>query len=103
MVRVMESLKNVIVNKDGKLVMNDVEATSKTTKVKQSLSDLKFLGYQYGILLAHQSDRWLPRTKFKNSLFSTTKKTGHEHAGVCLNFLLAILSDRGQQILLRIE
>eukprot|EP00980_Cylindrotheca_fusiformis_P030369 scaffold24712_cov357-Cylindrotheca_fusiformis.AAC.1 len=53
-----------------------------------------------GILLGRQSDRDKPRTKFKNSLFSTAKKAGHEHSGVCLNLLLAMLTDRGRQLLL---
>eukprot|EP00980_Cylindrotheca_fusiformis_P021660 scaffold8510_cov79-Cylindrotheca_fusiformis.AAC.1 len=53
-----------------------------------------------GILLGRQSDRDKPRTKFKNSLFSTAKKAGHEHAGVCLNLLLAMLTDRGRELLL---
>ena len=51
-----------------------------------------------GAFLNRQSDREKPRTKFKNSLFTTTKKCAHEQAGVLLCVLLSLLSDRGRQI-----
>ena len=69
-------------------------------KVKVSHRRLDQLGLHYGALLSRSSERDLPRTKFKNSLFSGTKKAAHEQAGVLLNLLLAMLSDRGRQIML---
>eukprot|EP00980_Cylindrotheca_fusiformis_P015816 scaffold4629_cov75-Cylindrotheca_fusiformis.AAC.1 len=80
--------------------INGIPVAAKQVNIKVTLEELNKLGHEYGGMLNHQSDRDLPRTKFKNSLFSTTKKAGHEHAGVLLNLLLAMLSDRGRQILL---
>ena len=100
MVRAVEGMEFVVRNKDSSIVDNDVAATSKKVKVTESIEALNFLGHQYGALLSRKSDRSFPRTKFRNSLFSTAKKAGHEHAGVCLNLLLAMVSDRGRQILL---
>jgi hypothetical protein len=65
----------------------------------QSLKRLNTLALLHGALLSRGSERDLPRTKFKNSLFSGTKKAGHEQAGVLLDLLLALVSDRGAQIL----
>lgn len=59
------------------------------------------MAYQYGIILHRKSDRNFPRTKFGNSLFLKTKKAAHEQAGVCLILLLAMLSDRGREVLLK--
>ena len=73
----------------------------KQRKQKQTIETIDVLGHRYGSYLCRQSDRNLPRTKFKNSLFSTTKKAAHENAGVCLDLLLAMLSDRGRQVLLK--
>ena len=69
-------------------------------RMKDSKRNLDDLGLQHGALLSRSSERDLPRTKFKNSLFSGTKKSAHEQAGVLLDLLVAMLSDRGRQIVL---
>jgi hypothetical protein len=67
--------------------------------INKSLKNLNSVALHYGALLSRGSDRDLPRTKFKNSLFSGTKKAAHEQAGVLLDLLVALVSDRGRQIL----
>ena len=96
MVRVVESLVYIW---NGKRVMIDNHSMSeKQSNVKSSLDHLNHIGQQYAAFLQRQSDREKPRTKFKNSLFATTKKCAHEQAGVLLCILLGLLSDRGRQI-----
>eukprot|EP00980_Cylindrotheca_fusiformis_P016094 scaffold4764_cov84-Cylindrotheca_fusiformis.AAC.4 len=80
--------------------LDECQAAEAKVKVQSTIAGLDILGKKMGILLGRQSDRNKPRTKFKNSLFSMAKKAGHEHTGVCLNLLLAMLSDRGRQLLL---
>eukprot|EP00980_Cylindrotheca_fusiformis_P022507 scaffold9375_cov100-Cylindrotheca_fusiformis.AAC.1 len=80
--------------------LDDCQAAAAKVKVQSTISGLDILGKKSGILLGRQSERNKPRTKFKNSLFSTAKKAGHEHAGVCLILLVAMLTDRGRQLLL---
>jgi hypothetical protein len=67
--------------------------------ITQSLKKLNALALHCGAPLSRGSDRDFPRTKFKNSLFSGTKKAVHEQAGVLLDLLVALNSDRGRQIL----
>jgi hypothetical protein len=95
MVRFVEGLGNLVVAK------KDAGARI-FRRVKESLRRFDELGLQYGaLLLSRSSERDLPRTKFKNSLFSGTKKAAHKQAGVLLNLLLAMLSNRaGRQLLL---
>ena len=97
MVRVVESLVYVW-TKGKNVLIDDHSMSSKQKNIQSSLDDLNFIGHQYGAFLQRQSDREKPRTKFKNSLFATTKKCAHEQAGVLLCILLALLSDRGRQI-----
>ena len=97
MERVIESF--VYVWKKGKNVaIDNVSMSSKQKNINSSLENLNHLGHQMGGFLNRQSDRNKPRTKFKNSLFTTTKKCAHEQAGVLVCVLLALLSDRGRQI-----
>ena len=42
----------------------------------------------------------LPRTKFGKAILLATKKEGHKYAGIVIDLLLAIVSDRGREILL---
>jgi hypothetical protein len=65
-------------------------------RMKDSKRNLDDLGLQHGALLSRSSERDLPRTKFKNSLFSGAKKSAHEQAGGLLDLLVAMLSDRGR-------
>ena len=97
MVRVIESF--VYVWKKGtQIELDNVKMSKKQRKVKDSLENLNHVGHQMGAFLNRQSDREKSRTKFKNSLFVTTKKCAHEQQGVLLCVLLALLSDRGRQI-----
>jgi hypothetical protein len=89
----VEGLKTLIITRS-----QDSNKVSRQTK--ESFKAFDSLGLQYGALLSRSSQRDFPRTKFKNSLFSGTKKAAHEQAGVLLNLLLGMLSDRGRQILL---
>jgi hypothetical protein len=102
MVRAVESFKYLILN--GAFVDSQGKAQSAAdfSKLKAKRTLLKFnaLGHQIGLMLTRQSDRNFPRTKFANSLFSATKKTGSEQAGVILCLLIAICTDRGRQLLL---
>jgi hypothetical protein len=93
MVRAVEALKFLL---EGKVA----GTCDKQISRNPTLVSIDNLGYQFGILLNRKSDRKFPRTKFKNSLFNKTKKAAHEQGGVCLNLLLAMLSDRGRQVLL---
>src|SRR5210317_2493837 len=99
MERGIESLVFVLTKGKG-IEIDDVKMSKKQVKIKESLDNLNYLGHQYGALLNRQSDRDKSRTKFKNSLFVTTKKCAHEHQGVLLCVLLSLLSDRGWQICL---
>jgi len=99
MERVIESFVFVWTKGKG-IEIDDVKMSKKQVKIKESLDNLNYLGHQYGALLNRQSDRDKSRTKFKNSLFVTTKKCAHEHQGVLLCVLLSLLSDRGRQICL---
>jgi hypothetical protein len=67
MVRFVEPLSNLVVAKKGGSVRI-------FGRVKESLRHFDELGLQYGALLYRSSERDLSRTKFKNSLFSGTKK-----------------------------
>lgn len=49
----------------------------------------------YGTILNHQSDRNLPRTKFSTEYMKTTKKNGHEMAGLLIVFLVVLCSNEG--------
>ena len=75
-------------------------ASDVKTQAKDTLSSMNALGQYIGLLISRQSDRKFPRTTFSNSLFSDTKKAGHERAGVLLCLLVAMCSDRGRQLLL---
>ncbi len=92
MMRFVEGLEHLIKEKG-------TESDDVARNIGQSLKRLNTLALLYGALLSRGSERDLPRTKFKNSLFSGTKKAGHEQAGVLLDLLLALVSDRGAQIL----
>ena len=92
MVRFVEGLKNLILSKSK-------ESDKVSRRIRESLKAFDTLSLRYGGLLSRSSERDFPRTKFKNSLFSGTKKAAHEQAGVLLNLLLGMLSDRGRQIL----
>ncbi|CAJ1943908.1 unnamed protein product [Cylindrotheca closterium] len=83
-----------------KITLDDKSFASKKKGIKKGLENLNFIGHQMGAFLSRQSDRNKPRTKFKNSLFSSAKKCGHEHAGVILSILLTLMTDRGRQICL---
>ena len=96
MERVLESF--VYVWKKGtNIIIDDMTMASKQKNVKDSLENLNHVGHQMGAFLNRQSDREKPRTRFKNSLFVSTKKCAHEMAGVLLCILLALLCDRGRQ------
>jgi hypothetical protein len=86
--RFIEGLENLFLAKkyEGSLIERNL---------KQSQKQLDQVALQYGGLLSRASDRDFPRSRF-----SGTKKAAHEQAGVLLNFLLAMLSDRGRQIIL---
>jgi hypothetical protein len=66
--------------------------------IGMTILKLNSLALHYGALISHSSDRNLPWTKFKNSLFAGMKKATHEQSGVLLDLLLALLSDCGCQI-----
>eukprot|EP00980_Cylindrotheca_fusiformis_P006720 scaffold1399_cov109-Cylindrotheca_fusiformis.AAC.4 len=92
----------VFLIKNGRdIALDEISAAEAKVNIHSTISGLDILGKRMGILLGRQSDRDKPRTKFKNSLFSTAKKAGHEHAGVCLNLLLAMLTDRGRELLIK--
>ena len=63
------------------------------------VSRLGLLGQCYGADLSRQSDRNFPRTKFGQNILHTTKKEGHDFAGILLCILLTINSKRGKKIL----
>ena len=83
-----------------KVTLDNQSLAKKQKGVSKGIENLNYLGHQVGVLLSRQSDRSKPRTKFKSPLLSTTKKCGHEHAGVILCLLIALLTDRGRQICL---
>ena len=56
------------------------------------------LSRNHGANLSRQSDREFPRTKF-SSILTTTKKEGHDYAGMLISILIAIVSPTGTQIL----
>lgn len=76
------------------------DACSKKKKVSLTVTVIDNLAFRYGVLIHRKADRKFPRTKFKNSLFNKTKKAAHEQSGVCLDLLLAMLSDRGREVLI---
>ena len=94
MMRWVEGLEHLIRGRETAVGSDDVGRN-----ITQSLKKLNTLALHYGALLSRGSDRDFPRTKFKNSLFSGTKKAAHEQAGVLLDLLVALNSDRGRQIL----
>jgi len=99
MVRVVQSI--VFSWRKGKNIeLDSVTMSKKQKNINSSLDNLNFVGHQMGAFLNRQSDRDKPRTKFKNSLFVTTKKCAHEQAGVLMCILLSLLTDRGRQICL---
>ncbi len=59
--------------------------------IAATLKKFNTLAIHCSALLSRSSDRDFPRTKFKNSLFSGTKKAAHEQAGVSLDLLLRSL------------
>ena len=75
------------------------QTAKKQVNVGSSLQQIEELAHQFGGFLSRQSNRNLPCTKFGSPILSTTKKEGHEIAGLMLNILLAMLSDRGREIL----
>ena len=93
MMRYVEGLKNLILDKS-------TDSDKVHRRIRESLKRFDTLGLHYGGLMSRSSERDFPRTKFKTSLFSGTKKAAHEQAGVLLDLLLAMLSDRGRQILI---
>ena len=86
--------------KGTKIVLDEKSLAKKQKGVTKGIDNINYIGHQVGVLLARQSDRNKPRTKFKNALLTTTKKSAHEHAGVVLCLLVALLTDRGRQICL---
>ena len=82
-------------------VEDDFGPTSKHKKkrVKDTLDFITMLAQKYGGQLSRQSDRDFPRTKFGSSILVTTKKEGHDYAGMLLGLLVALVSDRGKEIL----
>ena len=93
MMRFVEGLDHLIREK-GK------DSDDVARNIGSTIKRLNTLALHYGALLSRSSDRQFPRTKFKNSLFSGTKKAAHEQAGVLLDLLLAMVSDRGRQLLM---
>jgi hypothetical protein len=94
MTRFVEGLGNLIY---GQYAPD--ESAGVERNLARSVKAINTLALHYGALLSRGSDRDFPRTKFKNSLFSGTKKAAHEQAGVLLDLLVALNSDRGRQIL----
>jgi len=60
--------------------------------------DLNALATEFGMLLSHQSDRSLPKTKFSGSI-RRGKLMAKEYASTLLVLLCTIWSERGQQML----
>ena len=58
---------------------------------------IETLSRNYGIYLARQSDKNFPRTRFP-SILTTTKRQGHNYAGMLLCVLVTLVSTPGQQI-----
>jgi len=87
--------------KEGsRLSLDNIAAAEKQKNINSSLENMNFLTLLIGTILTRQSDRDKPRTKFKNSVFRTTKKCAHEQGGILLSLLVAMLTDRGRQIFL---
>ena len=97
--RCVEALQYLIEN-GHKMAKDKIVGAYKKRNVKKTLTQLNLLGHLFGHRLARQSNRNKPRTTFKNPLFRQTKKTAKEQAGVCLNLMMAMLSDRGQEVML---
>ena len=95
--RSIEAFQNLLCGK-----VNDEygDVASSSTNIQSTLSKISYLAYRYGGCLVRQSERNLPRTKFRTLILNTANREGHEYAGIILNLLLAIISDRGREILL---
>ena len=95
--RAIEAFTYLIMGKD-----KDESAPTSTRKTGSlaAIESIGNLGRLYGGYLSRQSDRDFPRTKFGKSILVPTKKEGHEYAGILIDLLLAIVSDRGREILI---
>ena len=67
---------------------------------KKVYDSIETLSRNYGVHIARQSDRNFPRTRFP-SVLNTTKRQGHDYAGMPLCVLITIVSKGGQRILSR--
>ena len=67
--------------------------------IRAAVKRLNTLALHHGAPLSRSSHCDFPQTKFKNSLFSGTKKAAHKQAGVLHDLLLAMASDCGRQVL----
>ena len=61
---------------------------------------IETLARNYDVHVARQSDQNFPRTRFP-SVLNTTKRQGHDYAGMLLCVLITIVSKGGQHILSR--
>ena len=69
---------------------------------KGALKDaMENLAKRYGSQLARQSDRNFPRTKFSSGYLTTVKKEGSDYAGLILCLLLALLSSKGDSVMVK--
>ena len=66
---------------------------------KAALDDIGFLAQKYGGQLSRQSERNFPRTKFSHSILCISKRDAHDYAGMLIGLLLALVSDRGREIM----
>lgn len=92
--RIPECLENLLRNP-----MED-QADKKGKDINASIRNLDKLAIQYSALLSRSSDRDFPKTRTRHSHFKSSKRAAHEQQGVLLNLLLALLSDRGRQIMI---
>lgn len=83
------------------ILLDEQTLAEKQVGITKGIDSINHAGHQVGVILSRQSDRNRPRTKFKNALLSTTKKTGDEHGGIVLCLVILLMTDRGRQICLQ--
>ena len=80
--------------------LRSVETFKTDFLVPRIHDDIESITSFYGPLVARQSDRRFPRTRFSNTL-STKMKEGNQYAGMILLQMLAMLSSEGRTILIQ--
>ena len=91
--RAVQNFKGLLQRKDRDKIENYPH------EAHNALIEMNHLALCYGAILTRQSDRNFPRTKFSTPVTAATKKEGKDYAGMILDLIVAMLSQKGTRTL----